>query len=203
MLVDDRSFGIVIAFVIPGWIALLGLAPFVPLFDQWLSGPLDESPTVGGFLYSLLASIALGIFASTLRWLAVDSLIAVFQPTKRAPDFGKLRDAHDAMRVIIEGQYRFYQFYGNGFIAILAVACARWFHHSFDWSEFALFALIGIILLLGARDTKHKYDVRLAQLLPTTIEDQKVNQRRDRSRNSNRDTKAAKSVSRARQNVRS
>ena len=94
LFADERNFGLIIAFVIPGWVALLGLSSQVPLFQSWLEGSLDTSPTVGGFLSALLAAIAFGTFLSTVRWLLIDPLVTFLSLPSPQPHFSQLRDAH-------------------------------------------------------------------------------------------------------------
>ncbi|XZE53975.1 hypothetical protein SH139x_005752 [Planctomycetaceae bacterium SH139] len=174
MIADERSFGILIAFVVPGWIGILGLSYVYPLFDAWLAGPLDASPTVGGFLFALLASVALGTGFSTIRWLIVDPLIGLtLEPTKK-PHFEHLRGSHDAMRFLVESHYRFYQFHGNILIAIIIAASSRWYAMGFDQAEGGICLLTLVVLTLGARDTKSKYDLRVAELMSVTIQDKDV-----------------------------
>lgn len=165
MIGDERNFGILIAYIIPGWIGLLGLAYVYPLFQTWLSGSLETSPTVGGFLFSALASIALGTGFSTVRWLVLDPLVTLTLKPCPQPDFQQLRHSHEAMRLLIDSHYRYYQFHGNLIVASLIAVSCRWNAIGFSPQEGFGLAVVILILLAGARDTKSKYDQKTVQLL--------------------------------------
>ena len=49
--ITSPAFGLVIAYLIPGFLALAGLSPHLPTVQAWLGTLPDESPSVGGFLY--------------------------------------------------------------------------------------------------------------------------------------------------------
>ena len=68
------NFGILIAFVLPGAVALLGVSYFSPAVEAWLDGAASASPTIGGFLYLTLAAVAAGLTASTVRWMVIDTI---------------------------------------------------------------------------------------------------------------------------------
>jgi hypothetical protein len=106
-----ESFGLLIAYVLPGVIALLGVSYFSDPVRSWLGSSAADAPTVGGFLYVTLASIAAGLTASTVRWLIVDTLhhwTGIRQPRW---DFSRLQANVGAFDVLIEIHYKFYQFY--------------------------------------------------------------------------------------------
>ena len=169
MPIDERSFGIVVAFVVPGWILLVGLSLRFPEIQPWITGPIDSSPTIGGFLYAILASIALGMVSSTIRWLVVDPLVTRSQPNSPEPDFRELRDSHEAMKSLVEAHYRFYQFHGNSLIAVFYSATERWIYLGFRVGEFVVIIMLTAILFVGAWDTKRKYDRRAARLLSKNL----------------------------------
>ncbi|NQT12021.1 MAG: hypothetical protein HQ582_04700, partial [Planctomycetes bacterium] len=68
------NFGLLIAYVLPGFVALSGLSLFSPTVMAWLHGVPDGCPTAAGFLYVTLASIGIGMTVNALRWLTLDSL---------------------------------------------------------------------------------------------------------------------------------
>lgn len=167
MISDERSFGILIAFIIPGWIGLLGLSYIYPLFDVWLAGSVKDSPTVGGFLFALLASAALGTGFSTIRWLIVDPLVGLTTKKTARPTFENLKNAHEVLRLLIESHYRFYQFHGNVMVAAIIAMLCRWYVIGFSGPECTLLGLVLVLLFLGARDTKVKYDRQTVELMLT------------------------------------
>src|SRR5438093_134632 len=49
--VTSENFGLLIAYLLPGFVALWGVSPAVPGAGAWLAAPPVGAPTVGGFLY--------------------------------------------------------------------------------------------------------------------------------------------------------
>ena len=68
------NFGLLIAYLLPGFIALYGIRPFVPAVTSWLAVSPTAAPTVGGFLFVTLGSTAAGLIVSAVRWAVVDQL---------------------------------------------------------------------------------------------------------------------------------
>jgi hypothetical protein len=66
--VTAKNFGVVIAFLLPGFILLWGLSFSSDLVSTWLAKSSSGSASVGGFLYSTIASLALGLIVSAARW---------------------------------------------------------------------------------------------------------------------------------------
>lgn len=71
--VTSRNFGLLIAYLLPGFTVLCIARPFFEAVEAWF-GETGESATVGGFLLLTLASVAVGLTVSTLRWLAIDTI---------------------------------------------------------------------------------------------------------------------------------
>ena len=61
--VSPGNFGLLIAFLLPGFIVLWGLSYFSATVRLWLAGS-GQSPTVGGFMFVTLASVAAGVTVS-------------------------------------------------------------------------------------------------------------------------------------------
>ena len=107
----ERNFGLVIAFLLPGFVCLAGAARFSPTIAGWMSLAPTSDPTVVGFLYVLLASIGAGLVASAVRWAIIDT---VHHRTGLPPanlDFSRLQANLDAFQMAVEHNYRHYQFY--------------------------------------------------------------------------------------------
>lgn len=58
--VTGQNFGLLIAYILPGFIVLWGLSHFSTTIAGWL-GATADGPTVGGFLYVTLASVGAGL----------------------------------------------------------------------------------------------------------------------------------------------
>lgn len=123
----DISFGTLIAFYLPGFIFLAGISQTDPSLQQWLlEAAASDGPTIGGFLFATIASLAAGLVISAARWMLMDNLIAfAFKGFKRPLpqiNYAKLKDEHvySAFQGAVENQYRYYQYYSNSLVAIAA-----------------------------------------------------------------------------------
>lgn len=163
--ISNQNFGLLIAFVLPGFILLWGLQPWCPLIGTWLGHATTDVPSVGGFLYVSMASVAAGQLVSTFRWLTIDTL---HHHTGIAPprwNFRKLKDRVAAYDRLIEIHYRYYQWHANGLIAVTTTAILRWSADSFSYRELLLILFVDSLLYLGSRDTLSKYYRRVEELL--------------------------------------
>jgi hypothetical protein len=161
------NFGLIIAYLLPGFVVLWGISPVSATIDGWLGAAPDAAPTIGGFLYATLASVAAGLTVSTVRWLVIDTLhhhTGIQQP---AWDFGRLARRFDAFEGLVEQHYRYYQFYGNTLIAVIVVWLVRIAPAmaAIDRRIHAAFMIFALILFIGSRDALRKYWNRTAQLL--------------------------------------
>src|SRR5712671_5880452 len=76
MEILTRQFGLLIAYLLPGFVALAGIAPLVPTVAGWLKA--DQTASFGAPLYALLAATAVGMVVSCFRWLIVDKIHVFF-----------------------------------------------------------------------------------------------------------------------------
>lgn len=67
----DRAFAVGIAFLLPGLIALFGVATVNETVASWF-GAAQSSPTVGGLVFVLVAALALNIVINGLRWFVFE-----------------------------------------------------------------------------------------------------------------------------------
>ena len=163
--VTNQNFGLLIAFVLPGFSLLWGLQPHSAMITGWLGHAATDVPSVGGFLYITMASVGAGQLVSTLRWLLIDTLH--HRTGVRPPrwDFRKLKDRVSAYDRLIEIHYRYYQFHANSLLAVSISALLRWLEQGFRVRELFLLLAIDTLLYLGSRDTLSKYYRRVEELL--------------------------------------
>lgn len=166
-----RNFGLLIAYLIPGFAALWGLSYVSEPVRLWLQGVGSGGPSVGSALYVVLASVGCGMTASVFRWAIIDTLHHRTGLEKPVLDESKLPERLEAFDYIVEHHYRHYQFYGNTAISIL-VAYSAWrtsgaaAGHSVGMVEVSL-AMVIFVFLLGSRDALGKYYARSVLLLGT------------------------------------
>jgi len=68
------NFGLIIAYLVPGFVALWGASYHSPTVRAWLAADPSSSPTVGGLFYGTLASISAGMVVTAFRWALIDSI---------------------------------------------------------------------------------------------------------------------------------
>jgi hypothetical protein len=168
--VTSGNFGLLIAFVLPGFVVLWGLSYFSATVRLWLS-VTGATPTVGGFMFGTLASVAAGVTVSTVRWLVIDTIhhwTGIRQPPW---NFARLQDNVGAYNVLNDIHYKFYLFHANGLIALFFVYVARRTHEGIftapvGWFDLG-FVVLSLVLFVGSRDMLRKYHARVSQLLGT------------------------------------
>ncbi|MBL8827245.1 MAG: hypothetical protein JNM18_09685 [Planctomycetaceae bacterium] len=168
---SGKNFGLLIAYVLPGFVLLYGLQPVSSAINGWLS----VSPTIPASIESLffvtVASTAAGMTVSAVRWLLIDSLHHVTGLRRPVWDDAKLQQNIDAFDAIVEAHYRYYQFYANTLIALpilFAVALATKQAWARTPLPLAAFGVIEITFLAMSRDTLRKYYRRTSRLLGTS-----------------------------------
>lgn len=166
--VSSDNFGILIAFLVPGFTALWGVSFHTETVRVWLTGAFFEGPTVGGFLYVTLAAIAAGLTVSTVRWAILDRLHHCTGIRRSVWDYTRLERHVTAHRIVEENHYKFYQFYGGMLFAVaftwLSWRIAIGFTTQPSVIDFATCFLL-VIFFAGSRDTLRKYYDRTTQLL--------------------------------------
>ena len=76
-----------------------------------------DAPTIGGFLYLTVASLAAGMTVSAIRWAVVDTLHSLTGLPLPPLDFSRLGKNVAAYGLLIQIHYVHYQFYSNEAIA--------------------------------------------------------------------------------------
>lgn len=164
----DKNFGIAIAYLIPGFLVLWGVSYFSPTIRGWLEpSGLATTPTLGSFLYVLLGSLAAGLIVSALRWATLDTFHHATGLTAPALNFSALPKNLEAFILIVEANYRFYQFYSNACVALfIAVICRLVAIGNLGGvGSWLAGTLIEGVLLAGSRDSLRRYYTRAAALL--------------------------------------
>jgi hypothetical protein len=166
MEILTKQFGLLIAYLLPGFVALGGIAPLVPTVAGWLKA--DQTASFGAPLYALLAATAAGMTVSCFRWLTVDQLHVFFGVPPPNFNARALEERPAAFQYLVENHYRFYQFYANTLIAVVwSYSIFRWLKTSsllrFDTDVGVL--ILCAVLFAGSRDALSKYRGRSVQLI--------------------------------------
>jgi hypothetical protein len=164
----QKSFGLVIAYVLPGFIVVAGLSWHWPALATWLRAEPTLAPTMGEFLYVVMASLGAGLIASAIRWALIDALHhATGLPAPRI-DFSRLPERLEAFNLAVEHYYRYYQFYANSLVALaICAGCYRTAGQFLNWRLVVAGLLLALILLAASRDSLRRYYTRVSLLLGT------------------------------------
>ena len=166
---STRNFGLLIAYLIPGFVALLGASLVSPSLRVWLLGQSSAGPTLGGFLFVTIASIGASMTASAVRWAVVDAFHHLTGLRRPVWDEAVLDRKLEAFNYLVENHYRYHQFYGNTFVAVL-FGYVLWRISPegrgtpAGWVEAGVLILAGVFLA-GSRDALRKYFDRASRLL--------------------------------------
>lgn len=163
--INHENFGLLIAFLLPGFIIVTGISLVSDSAANWL-GVHGDGPTIGGFLYGTFAALGAGLIASTARWLVIDCLHHHTGIPPPVWDYRKLQKNAVAFDLLRQDHYRFYQFYANSLIALL-VSWTCWRVEAGwapNWADAAFF-LCGVLCYFGSRDTLRKYYLRVREVL--------------------------------------
>jgi hypothetical protein len=172
----SRAFGHVIAFLIPGFVALWGLSYIVGDIRAWLGTAGSASTTVGSFFIVVIASLGLGVFVSGARYFVFDEGLLNydwFSVPAPAPDDVEARRLEERTQSAYEDLrdqfYRYYQFYANAAVALAlsfiawaatgAAATIPW------WAVTGGFLLGELVLVASARDSITKFRNKKRALL--------------------------------------
>lgn len=166
--VNNDNFGPLIAYLVPGATVLLGFSQFSPTLQGWFAITSTEAPTIGGFLYLTVSSIAVGMTVSAVRWAVVDTLHRLTGLPLPPLDFTRLGTNVAAFRLLIEIHYEHYQFYGNMCVATAVAYLCHRVHLGTMWPLGGIdvaFVALESVFLATSRDTLKKYYLRSQQLL--------------------------------------
>jgi hypothetical protein len=171
--ISSRQFGLIVAFLIPGFIGLAGFAQLMPIVGEWLRPANSGDFGIGPTIYALMAATAVGMIISCIRWLTIDHLLLWSGIPAPAWDFRQLQNQLEALDYLSDNHYRYYQFYANTLVAILWTYLVNRLLQTSSLLGFGTdlgVAFLCVVLLLGSRDTLSKYRVRASQLIGQAAE---------------------------------
>jgi hypothetical protein len=156
------NFGLLIAYVLPGFTALQGVPSVGSPAAAWGTAATGPGSTLTGFLSGTLAALAAGLTVSTARWLVIDALHHRTGIRPPAWDFALLAKNVQAFELLVDIHYRYYKFYANMVVA-LAWAYATG-GYALGWRG-AAYGGLAALFFLGSRDALRKYYDRAGRLL--------------------------------------
>jgi hypothetical protein len=155
------NFGLLIAYVLPGFTALEGFPLISPGRTAWGTTG-DPNPTLTAFLSGTVMALAAGLTVSTVRWLVVDTFHHWTGLERPARDFARLETNVAAFDYLVLAHYRYYKFYANMVVALVwAYATGG---YALGWRGI-LYWPLAMLFFFASRDTLRKYYSRTARLL--------------------------------------
>jgi hypothetical protein len=164
----SQQFGLLVAYLVPGFVGLAGLALLVPTVARWLQPPLQADLGIGPPVYAVLAAMTVGMIISCVRWLLVDHAHHLTGLVPPLVDADQLEARLHVFNYFVEYHYRYYQFYANTLIAVVwTYALNRWRGTSpllGVGTDLGIFILC-LVLFAGSRDALAKYYSRTERLV--------------------------------------
>lgn len=155
------NFGLVIAYVLPGFTALQGFPLIAPGQSAWGTGG-DPNPPLTAFLSGTVMALAAGLTVSAVRWLVIDTLHHHTGLRLPPRDFSRLDKNIAAYEYFGLIHYRYYKFYANMVVALVWAYATRDF--ALGWRGL-LYAPLVALFFFASRDALGKYYDRTARLL--------------------------------------
>ncbi len=164
----SKQFGFIVAYLLPGFIGLAGLVPFVPLFGAWLHPVSYSEASLGPPIYALLAATTMGMIANALRRLLIDHIHAWTGIVPPVWDDSRLEERLGAFNYLVENHYRYYQFVANTLIAVIWTYLINRFLGTspfLGWGSDIGVIILCVALFVTSRDTLQKYYTRTGRLV--------------------------------------
>lgn len=165
---SSGQFGLIIAYVLPGFIGLAGLTPLIPAVGRWLRPVSQGDLGLGPPVYAVLGATAVGLILSCFRWVLVDRVHRWTGVTHPTWDDAKLERVLGGFDYLVQNHYRYYEFCGN---TLLAVLLAYGLNRSLatlpllNLGTDAGVLVVSIVLFAASRDALAKYYQRTGRLV--------------------------------------
>jgi hypothetical protein len=160
--VSDNSFGLFIAYVLPGFTAMHGLPLATSSISGWSSIFTTPSPSVVDLIIVVLQATTVGLVVSTVRWITVDTLHHRTGLIGPSWNVAKMEHGVAMLELLIQIHYRYYKFYANMAVALLASLFTP--AVNFTWGTVFLHTALTALFLFASRDALRKYYQRTAVL---------------------------------------
>lgn len=165
----DRYFGLAIAYLMPGLVALFGLSYRITELRTWFGFVASHETTVAGFLFVMVASIGMGVMLSAARCFVLERVTGLARA--KTGDLAKRSSVEPAYQALIADHYNYYKCYGNMAVAVVVFAvCYGWTNAGGlsvgDWILSILATLASVALLTwAALDAIRRFEDKRGNLL--------------------------------------
>ncbi|MEM6332635.1 MAG: hypothetical protein AAF823_04780 [Planctomycetota bacterium] len=172
----DRGFGLIIAYLVPGFGAILALSTLSPTIRLWLnmaSSYALEAPDFAGVVYVVFASLGMGLVFGAIRWAVIDQINAATGIGRPQLNDALMEERLNAYGLFISIHYQYHKFYAHSLIAGVVYAVVRRETYgltgSYDLIDGTL-AILLVIFWFAQRNALKMYYTRAERLLSHTEE---------------------------------
>lgn len=170
--VTSTSFGLVIAFLLPGFVGLYSLTFWSANVQEMFHTFLTAQSNLGLFLLVVLVALVIGLLVTPLRWLLFERFLCKSY-FLTPDDFAELGTEAKlvAFRAATDELYRYHQFWGGTAIAMLPLYVGwLWDSWSFlNYAEISLsiigFITVEVVTGLAAIEAYRRHITRSKRIL--------------------------------------
>lgn len=165
---SSRQFGLIMAYVLPGFIGLAGLAALFPAVGRWLRPVGQGDLGLGAPLYAMLAATAVGLILSCFRWLSIDQIHRWTGVQRPHWDDSQLENVLDGFDYLVQSHFRYYEFCGNTLLAALGAYGLNRFMGTLPFLGIGTdlgMVILSLVLFAASRDALAKYYARTGLLV--------------------------------------
>jgi hypothetical protein len=170
---NNKQFGVLIAYVLPGFFVLVGLTPLFPAVGRLLEPVPSGDLGLGPPLYAVLGATALGLVLSCLRWVLIDTIHHRTGVRRPVWNDGQLDQVLGGFDYVVQNHFRYYEFSANSMLALVLVYGLNRFAGTLSFSgpgtDLGMLTLAAV-LFAASRDALAKYYTRTARLVGQVAE---------------------------------
>jgi hypothetical protein len=120
-----QGFGLIIAYICPGFLALIGLQDRFPSVKAWLGTAAAANTQAGSFLFAVMGALAVSmllwsigsfliedVLTSWLKWLKLPERSSFSEDARKQPGI------ESAYRDLRDQHYRYYQFHASMLVVV-------------------------------------------------------------------------------------
>ncbi len=170
--VTTTSFGLIIAYLLPGMVGLYSLTSWSPELRRIFGTFLTAESNIGLFFLVVLAALVVGLLVNSFRWLLYERWIC--RVSRLNPvEFGNLgvEGRLAAYRVAIDENFRYSQFSGSMSVVFLLLyvgwlkdSWGRLSYKTIGISFLVLF-LVELVTVLAAKEAYERFVARSRRIL--------------------------------------
>lgn len=159
--VGSTSFGLLIAYLLPGFAGMFAIGFYAPPVTTLFSQFLAAESNVGRFLLMILCSLVVGLEISLLRWLLFERFLCRKHKREKS-NYHSLRDQAilAGFRAAVDENYRYHQFWGGMAIVTPFIGYGLLVQQNtcpLRIAIIAVFATLTVLNIAGASDAYKNY----------------------------------------------